>query len=208
MKKKKEEVISVRVLGRCLPKDFGSIACYAYIIRNKDSLLLHEACGLAAEPNSRSSTNNVATYTALIKALEWLVRHVYTGNIILTVRSSSKYLVSQLDDEGYYNSLGQVNDMSKNIIPLHTKAMKLKSKFYKLSFELISSSGRGNDDDNNDDSVEDMNDKEIEELAVLAYTEAKEKILRANSIDEQKIPFVTAAQLMKQNREMEMISNL
>ena len=82
--------------------------------------------------------------------------------------------------------------------------MKLKSKFYKLSFELISGSGRGNDD--NDDSV-DMNDKEIEELAVLAYTEAKEKILRANSIDEQKIPFVTAAQLMKQNREMEMISN-
>jgi ribonuclease HI len=165
---------------------------------------LHEACGLAAEPNSRSSTNNVATYTALIKALEWLVRHVYTGNIIITVRTSSKYLVSQLDDEGYYNSLGQVNGMSKNIVPLHTKAMKLKSKFYKLSFELISGSGRGNDD--NDDSV-DMNDKEIEELAVLAYTEAKEKILRANSIDEQKIPFVTAAQLMKQNREMEMISN-
>jgi 3-oxoacyl-[acyl-carrier-protein] synthase III len=94
--------------------------------------------------------------------------------------------------------------MSKNIIPLHTKAMKLKSKFYKLSFELISGSGRGNDDD--DDSV-DMNDKEIEELAVLAYTEAKEKILRANSIDEQKIPFVTAAQLMKHNREMETISN-
>lgn len=194
---KKEEVISVRVLGRCLPKDFGSIACYAYIIRNKDGLLLHEACGLAAEPNSRSSTNNVATYTALIKALEWLVRHVYTGNTIITVRSSSKYLVSQFDDEGYYNSLGQVNDMSKNIVPLHTKAMKLKSKFYKLSFELISSSGsRGNDDDD-DYSVEDMNDKEIEELAVLAYTEAKEKTLRANSIDEQKIPFVTAAQLMK-----------
>lgn len=205
MKKKKEEVISVRVLGRCLPKDFGSIACYAYIIRNKDGLLLHEACGLAAEPNSRSPTNNVATYTALIKALEWLVRHVYTGNIIITVRSSSKYLVSQLDDEGYYNSIGQVNGMSKNIVPLHTKAMKLKSKFYKLSFELISSSGRGNDDDN-DDSI-DMNDKEIEELAVLAYTEAKEKILRANSIDEQKIPFVTAAQLMKHNREMEAISN-
>lgn len=166
--------------------------------------MLHEACGLAAEPNSRSSTNNVATYTALIKALEWLVRHVYTGNIIITVRTSSKYLVSQLDDEGYYNSLGQVNGMSKNIVLLHTNAMKLKSKFYKLSFELISGSGRGNDD--NDDSV-DMNDKEIEELAVLAYTEAKEKILRANSIDEQKIPFVTAAQLMKQNREMEMISN-
>jgi 3-oxoacyl-[acyl-carrier-protein] synthase III len=96
--------------------------------------------------------------------------------------------------------------MSKNIIPLHTKAMKLKSKFYKLSFELISGSGRGNDDDDNDDSV-DMNDKEIEELAVLAYTEAKEKILRANSIVEQKIPFVIAAQLMKHNREMETISN-
>jgi 3-oxoacyl-[acyl-carrier-protein] synthase III len=93
--------------------------------------------------------------------------------------------------------------MSKNIVPLHTKAMKLKSKFYKLSFELISSSGRGNDDD---DSV-DMNNEEIEELAVLAYTEAKEKILRANSIDEQKIPFVTAAQLMKHNREMETISS-
>ena len=44
--------------------------------------------------------------------------------------------------------------------------MKLKSKFYYISFEL-----------NNDRNNGDIDDKEVEELSLLAYLEAKTKIL-------------------------------
>ncbi len=44
--------------------------------------------------------------------------------------------------------------------------MKLKSKFYYISFEL-----------NNDRNNRDFDDKEVEELSLLAYLEAKTKIL-------------------------------
>jgi len=74
--------------------------------------------------------------------------------------------------------------------------MKMKSKFYYVSFEMNS------DNDNNH-----IDDKEVEELSLLAYIEAKTKILkqsggahiRSNSKNtqelEQKI-FVSAAELM------------
>lgn len=47
--------------------------------------------------------------------------------------------------------------------------MKLKSKFYYISFELTTS--------NNNKYID---DKEVEELSVLAYVEAKTKILERN----------------------------
>ena len=188
-----KELVSIRVYGQCLPKDFGGIACYAYIIRNKEGHLLHEACGLAAEPNSQLSTNNIANYTALIKALEWLIGHGYQRDII-TVKTSSKFLIAQLDDS--YQLPDQMTRFSKNVVPLHNKAIKLKLRFYKLSFELISSSKANNDDD--DDACIDLDGKEVEELAILAYVEAKEAIFRGNNNNNgQKTHFVTAAQLMR-----------
>src|SRR5215216_85638 len=77
-----KEVVTVRFLGQCLPRNPRGIACYAYSIRNKEGHLLHESCGLAAEPNSPGSTNSVATYTALIKGLEWLIKNGYSNDII------------------------------------------------------------------------------------------------------------------------------
>jgi ribonuclease HI len=186
-----KEVVSVRIYGRCLPKDFGGIACYAYIIRNKDGHLLHEACGIASEPNSQSSTNNNAIYTALIKALEWLIGHGYEKDII-TVKTSSKLLIAQLDESYHLHS--QIPKFSKNLIPLHKKAIKLKLRFNKLSLELISNGKASKDDD----ACTDLDSKEVEELAILAYLEAKESIFRENN-NGQKTHFVTAAQLMKKN---------
>ena len=74
--------------------------------------------------------------------------------------------------------------------------MKLKSKFYYISFEL-----------NNDSDGRHIDDKEVEELSVLAYVEAKIKILKRsgsglnNSNDKnrqelKKKLFSTAAELM------------
>ena len=189
-----KEIVTVRFLGQCLPRNPGGIACYAYVIRNKEGLLLHESCGLAAEPNSTSSTNSVANYTALVKALEWLIKNRYTKDII-KVYGNSKLVLSQIND-GESVISGNKNVVSKNVLPLYTKVMKMKSKFYYVSFEMNS-----NNDNNH------IDDKEVEELSLLAYIEAKTKILkqsgrvyiRSNSKNTQELRqkiFVSAAELM------------
>src|SRR5215204_4955643 len=152
-KLKMKELVTVRFLGQCLPRNFGGIACYAYIIRNKEGLLLDESCGLAAEPNSPSSTNTVANYTALIRALEWLIKNRYSNDII-KVYGNSKLVISQIN-EGEVAAIrsSNKNNISKSTLPLYTKAIRLKSKFYYVSFEL-----------NNDNDNRYSDDKEVEEL--------------------------------------------
>jgi ribonuclease HI len=192
-----KEVVTVRFLGQCVPKNFGGIACYAYIIRNKEGHLLDESCGLAAEPNSPSSTNSVANYTALIRALEWLIKNSYRNDII-KVYGKSKLVISQINEgEGAaIRSNNNKNNIPKNTLSLYTKVMKLKSKFYYISFEL-----------NNDNDNMHIDEKEIEELSLLAYIEARTKILQQsgsglnNSNDKnrrelKKKLFSTAAELM------------
>jgi hypothetical protein len=195
-----KDIISVRILGPSSNKDFGGFACYAYVIRDRQGNLLHESCGLTEKPNSQSPTSSsIAVYSALLRSLEWLIGHGYQDDIII-VKSSSKSLISQLDEA--YQSPHQIvsSNMPKSIIPLYSKAMRLESKFYKLSFELvINSTSKGNNNNYDDDEAASIEEsKEIEELLVLAYVEAEEKILKQNNMfAEQKSPFVTAAQLMK-----------
>ena len=164
-----KEVVTVRFLGHCLPRNPGGIACYAYIIRNKEGHLLHEFCGLAAEPNSPSSTNSVANYSALMRALEWLIKNGYRNDII-KIYGNSKLVISQINEGevgAAISSSTNKNNISKNTLLLYTKVMKLKSKFYYISFEL-----------NNDKDNGHIDDKEVEELSVLAYVEAKTKLLK------------------------------
>ncbi|HWS19227.1 MAG TPA: reverse transcriptase-like protein [Nitrososphaera sp.] len=190
-----KEIVTVRFLGQCLPRSFGGIACYAYIIRNKEGHLLNESCGLAAEPNSPSSTNSVATYTALIRALEWLIKNRYSNDIV-KVYGNSKLVISQINDGEVAAISSNKNNISKNTLLLYTKVMKLKSKFYYISFEL-----------NNENGNVHIDDKEVEELSVLAYIEAKTKILQqsgsgsnnSNNKNRQELKrklFTTAAELM------------
>ena len=187
-----KEIVTVRFLGQCLPRNPRGIACYAYIIRNREGHLLDESCGLAAEPNSPSSTNSVATYTALIRALEWLIKNRYRNDII-KVYGNSKLVISQINDG---ETVISKNNISKSTLSLYTKVMKMKARFYYISFEL-----------NNDSNNRHIDDKEIEELSLLAYIEAKTKILEQsrsglnNSIDKnrqelKKKLFSTAAELM------------
>jgi ribonuclease HI len=159
-----KEIVTVRFLGQCLPRNPGGIACYAYIIRNKEGHLLDESCGLAAEPNSPSSTTSIASYIALIRALEWLIKKHYSNDII-KVYGDSKLVISQINEGGVAISSNK-KYVSKNTLPLYTKVTKLKSKFYYISFEL-----------NNDNDNRHLDDKEVQELSLLAYIEAKTKIL-------------------------------
>lgn len=190
-----KEIVTVRFLGQCLPRNPRGIACYAYIIRNKEGHLLDESCGLAAEPNSPSSTNSVATYTGLIRALEWLIKNRYRNDII-KVYGNSKLVISQINDGETAISSSNKNNISKSTLSHYAKVMKMKARFYYISFEL-----------NNDSNNRHIDDKEIEELSLLAYIEAKTKILEQsrsglnNSIDKnrqelKKKLFSTAAELM------------
>gem|GEM_PF-1446678 len=193
-----KETISVSILGPSLNRKFGGFACYAFVIRNKEGHLLHEACGLAENPNSQSSpaSSSVAIYTALVRALEWLIHNGYKKDIII-VKTASKSLISQLD--GTYQSPHtsgnkKEDSLPKSIVPLYVKASRLIPRFYKLSFELLDRKGNAGSGATSDMDYE---AKEIEELLVLAYVEAEEKIMKQGRIvSEQKSPFVTAAQLM------------
>ncbi len=110
-----KEIVTIRFLGQCLPRNPRGIACYAYIIRNKEGHLLDESCGLAAEPNSPSSTNSVATYTALIRALEWLIKNRYRNDII-KVYGNSKLVISQINDGETVISKNNENNISKSTL--------------------------------------------------------------------------------------------
>jgi ribonuclease HI len=132
----------------------------------------------------------------LISALEWLIKNGYSNDII-KVYGNSKLVISQINEgEVAAISSSNKNNISKNTFPLYVKVMKLKSKFYYISFEL-----------NNDDDNRHIDNKEVEELSVLAYVEAKTKILKQsgsvldkiNNKNRQELKkklFSTAAELM------------
>jgi ribonuclease HI len=57
--------------GLCQPCNPGGTACYSFIIKNEEGHTIHSEHGLAAY----DSTNNIAEYTGLLKALEWLIEN-------------------------------------------------------------------------------------------------------------------------------------
>jgi hypothetical protein len=57
--------IQVYFDGLCPPCNPGGTACYSFIVKNEEENTIHSEYGLA-----HNSTNNVAEYTGIIKALE------------------------------------------------------------------------------------------------------------------------------------------
>jgi ribonuclease HI len=112
-------LIEVYFDGLCQPINPGGIACYAFVV-NRNGKTIHSDYGVAGEPFSKDSTNNVAEYTALAKALEWLV----AGNLVsdkVVINSDSQLVVNQL--QGNYRVKG------KRIIPLYKQVLQLKARF-------------------------------------------------------------------------------
>jgi ribonuclease HI len=120
-------LIDVYFDGLCQPVNPGGIACYAFIVRRKGKIE-HSEYGLATEPFSKDSTNNVAEYTALIKALEWL-SNLSEKNEQIRISSDSRLVVSQLN--------GDYKIKSERIIPLFTKAIALKNSFPNIEIRWV-----------------------------------------------------------------------
>jgi ribonuclease HI len=85
---------------------------------------IHSEYGLVA----RNSTNNVAEYTGIIKALEWLLANNYENESII-IRGDSLLVINQIERN--------FKVKAPTIIPLYHKVMSLISKFNNIQFEWI-----------------------------------------------------------------------
>jgi len=115
--------VVVHVDGLCEPVNPNGVACYGYVIY-RDGEKLEEGCGVVEHP---SSSNNVAEYTACIKALERLIELGLTEDVL--VRSDSQLLIYQL--KGFYTV------KAARIIPLYEKVTTLIKQFKRIRFEWV-----------------------------------------------------------------------
>jgi ribonuclease HI len=140
-------------MALCQLYNSGGIACYAFVILAKkghEQEQQYSEYGLAAEPFSDNATNNVAEYTGIIKALEWLLEKNNYDNQEIIVRGDSQLVISQLN--------GKYKVKAVKIIPLYQKVKSLLSKSKDIKIEWIPR-------DNN---------KEADKLSNKAYQEILE----------------------------------
>ena len=120
-------MIEVYFDGLCQPINPGGISCYAFIVKS-DERIIHSDYGVAAKPFSEESTNNVAEYTALAKALQWLLANNFNSNKV-EIKSDSQLVVNQLT--------GDYKVKARRILPLFKQVLFLKTKFQDIQIKWI-----------------------------------------------------------------------
>lgn len=120
-------LIEVYFDGLCQPINPGGISCYAFIVKNGDRTIYSDY-GVAGEPFSEDSTNNVAEYTALAKGLQWLLANNFASTKVV-IKSDSKLIVNQLT--------GEYQVKAKRIISLYKQVLILKRKFQDIQIKWI-----------------------------------------------------------------------
>jgi ribonuclease HI len=121
-------LIEVYFDGLCQPINPGGISCYAFIVKS-DGTTIYSEYGVAGEPFSENSTNNVAEYTALAKALQWLLANDYSSQKV-EVKTDSQLVVNQL--------AGDYKVKARRIMSLYKEVLFLKSKFQDIQIKWIS----------------------------------------------------------------------
>lgn len=120
-------MIEVYFDGLCQPINPGGISCYAFIVKS-DGRIIHSDYGVAAKPFSEESTNNVAEYTALAKALQWLLANNLNSKKV-EIKSDSQLVVNQLT--------GDYKVKARRILPLFKQILFLKTKFQDIQIIWI-----------------------------------------------------------------------
>jgi len=151
--------------GLCDPNP-GGVATYGFVIR-KDGKKLQEGHGLAGKPKSPQATNNVAEYTGLIKALEWLLDQKISGPVV--VRGDSDLIIRQVK--------GEYKVKSPLLAPLHRQAVDLFEQFPDARLEWIPRERNADAD----------------RLTNLAYAEYEGKSMKAPTTDVMSVDLVIAA---------------
>lgn len=111
--------------GLCAPCNPGGVATWGVVVV-KDEEVIHTGCGLACEPYTPMATNNLAEYTALIKALEICIQNDFSQ---IRICGDSQLVI--------YQMTGKYSVRSPNIVPLYQAASALAQKLKGLSFEWV-----------------------------------------------------------------------
>ena len=120
-------MIEVYFDGACEPFNPKGISTYGYVIK-KDGNIIHSDYGLACNPLSEESSNNVAEYTAMIKAMKYLLQnHMEKEDIV--IYGDSQLTIRQM--------LGIYSVNAWRILPLYKKAKELENRFSKISYKWI-----------------------------------------------------------------------
>jgi ribonuclease HI len=120
-------LIEIYFDGLCQPINPGGIACYAFVVKS-DGKTIYKDYGVVGEPFSNESTNNVAEYTALAKALGWLIANNLIADKV-EIKSDSQLIVNHLS--------GNYKVKAKRIIPLYQRVILLKSKFRDIQIKWV-----------------------------------------------------------------------
>lgn len=120
-------MIEVYFDGLCQPINPGGISCYAFVVKS-GGRTIYTDYGVAGEPFSEDSTNNVAEYTALVKGLQWLLEN-NLGSSKIEVKSDSKLIVNQLT--------GDYKVKARRIVSLYKQVLLLKSKFQDIQIKWV-----------------------------------------------------------------------
>ena len=158
-------MIVVHFDGLCEPNP-GGVATYGFVV-TRGGKKVHEGYGLACAPKTPACTNNVAEYTGLIRALEYLAGEGAAEPLL--VRGDSELVLKQLR--------GEYKVKSPLLAPLYRRVGELASKFPSVRFE----------------EVPREENREADALTNLAYAEYSGKSQRAPTTDVMTVDLVIAA---------------
>ncbi|MCI4368963.1 MAG: ribonuclease HI family protein [Thermoplasmata archaeon] len=118
-------IVRVFFDGACEPARGGGIATYGFVVQGEG--IEHEECGLAVAPWSPRATNNVAEYTAAIRALEWLRSRRFSGTVVLM--GDSQLVVRQMQ--------GEYEVRAEHLRAYHAHLTTLSKEFTETKFAWI-----------------------------------------------------------------------
>lgn len=114
-------MITIYFDGLCQPVNPGGVATYGYVVYHNNKLIKKEH-GVVGE--GKGMTNNVAEYTALKKALEWVNSQKIRDKLL--IKGDSLLVINQL--KGKWKVKSQT---SKRFVPQIKKLLK------DMDFELV-----------------------------------------------------------------------
>ena len=122
------ESFAVNFDGLCEPRNPGGVATYGFTIK-RGGKMIHQESGIAeAEPWTLEASNNVAEYSGIVRALQWLVDHGFRESPVI-VRGDSKLVINQLK--------GAFKVKAPRIVELYKRSADLAALFPHIQFEWV-----------------------------------------------------------------------
>lgn len=117
--------VHVHFDGACQPPGGGGVATFGFTVEGPGHR--SEGMGLAVAPWTPRATNNVAEYTAAIRALEWLRERRYSGPV--RVMGDSQLVIRQM--------LGQYRVKAAHLQEYHAQLRELARQFEKVEWVWV-----------------------------------------------------------------------